>query len=220
MNCTTGGPPTGGRRRSWKFKKSHRQQTLEARYLTDQDPMSLYRFIAAERGHCPVRRRCQVWTCRPSVTIPSRRASSGRWDRKRRPRKRHWSRLFGIINAAMARVGCRSCCARTGIEWAVSACARLCSGGASSRCNPRPIPRAPPIRPMACAAPPTGCSTSPSPPRPIRCGCQTSRICCLPMAAGSYPVGPIYAPFRPCKPSTWSAGTWPPSCPKNSEVIG
>ena len=30
------------------------------RYLTDAGPMSCYRFIAAERGHYPVRRLCHM----------------------------------------------------------------------------------------------------------------------------------------------------------------
>ena len=40
--------------------KSHCQQTFQARYLADTGPMSRYRFIAAERGHYPVQRLCQV----------------------------------------------------------------------------------------------------------------------------------------------------------------
>ena len=42
------------------LKKSHCQQTLEARYLADAGPVSRYRFINAERGHHPVRRLRQV----------------------------------------------------------------------------------------------------------------------------------------------------------------
>ena len=40
--------------------KIHRHRLLEAQALPDAGPMSRYRFIAAERGHCPVRRLCQV----------------------------------------------------------------------------------------------------------------------------------------------------------------
>ena len=37
-----------------------RQRLLHAQALADRDPMSRHRFINAERGHCPVRRLCQV----------------------------------------------------------------------------------------------------------------------------------------------------------------
>jgi hypothetical protein len=43
-----------------RILKSHRKQTLQARYLADQRPMSLYRFIDQHRLHYPVRRLYQV----------------------------------------------------------------------------------------------------------------------------------------------------------------
>ncbi len=58
--------------------------------------MSRYRFIAAERGHYPVRRLCQVLGVPASGLTPGRPTSSGaapvgRWGaRRRRPGKRRW----------------------------------------------------------------------------------------------------------------------------------
>ena len=105
------------------FKKSHRQQTLEARYLTDAGPMSCDRIINAERGHCPVLR------------VPARgimrgkRGSSGWRTSKRRPVKRRWSRPLGSTSAATAPAGCKSRCAITGTGWVGSACTRPCAAG-------------------------------------------------------------------------------------------
>ncbi|WP_092676044.1 transposase [Hymenobacter arizonensis] len=53
-SCANCRPWPGGRRRSWPFKKSH------CHLLADRDAMSRYRFIAAECGHYPVQRLCQV----------------------------------------------------------------------------------------------------------------------------------------------------------------
>ena len=124
--------------------------------------------------------------------------------------KRRWSRSSAAISAATARAGCRSPCAEKDTASVASACARPCAAGACTRCNPRLSRPAPPIRPTGCAAPPTGCSISPSPPRPTGSESAISRICRLPTASGL-----ICAPIRIWSASRWSAGTRWPRCPKN-----
>jgi hypothetical protein len=49
-----------------RILKSHRKQTLQARYLADQRLMSHYRFIDQQRLHYPVRRLYQVLGVAPS----------------------------------------------------------------------------------------------------------------------------------------------------------
>ena len=173
--------------------------------------MSRYRFIAAERGYYPVRRLFQVLGVPASGYYAWQAAQQRAVGRpKTQPGKRRWSRFLACTNAAMARAGCRWPCVKKGTGWVANACARPCVAGTCTSCNPRPSPRARPTQRMACGARPTGCSTSPSRPRPTGSGCRTSRICRSPTAPW-----PICAPLRTWPASTSWAGTlWPP-CPKN-----
>ena len=102
--------------------------------------------------------------------------------------KRRWSRFLAAISAATARAGSKSPCAEKATASVASACAPPCAAGACTPCNPRRSRPAPPIRPTGCGAPPTGCLTSPSPPRPTRSGSATSRTCRWPTATGRLPV--------------------------------
>ena len=81
--------------------------------------------------------------------------------------------------------------------------------GACARSNPRHSPHARPTPRTACAAPPTGYLTNPSPAGPTRSGYPTARTCPWPMAPG-----PICVPSRTGAPSTRWAGTWGPPCRK------
>ena len=84
--------------------------------------MSRYRFIAAERGHYPVRRLCQVpggrasgyyaWQAGPQRAVG---AATSAWETALVKAFRHHHRR-------RAPGACRSPCARMGTGWAASAC--------------------------------------------------------------------------------------------------
>ncbi|WP_310393801.1 IS3 family transposase [Hymenobacter sp.] len=146
--------------------------------------MSRYRFIAAERGHYPVRQLCQVLGVPPS--------SFYAWQQGQQQAAESelpaWEKaLVKVFSRHKRRYGTRRlqvALGQKGHRWAASACARPCAGGACTRFSPRPSPRARPTLPTACAAPPTDCSTSPSRLRPTGSGSRTSPY--LPLANGAW----------------------------------
>ena len=147
--------------------------------------MSRYRFIAAERGHYPVRRLCQVldvpasgfyaWQAGQQRAVG--RLKTPAWETALVQVFRHHQRRYGTRRLQVALREKRHQVGRQRLRTAMR--------------RPRPTPRARPTPPTACVAPPTACSTSPNPPRPTGCGFRTSRIYRLPMAPG-----PICAPSR------------------------
>ena len=114
------------------------------------------------------------------------RASNRPWQKTRRVGKPHRLRFLASTNAAMLLVGYRWPCGKKATGWAANACARPCAAGACTRYSPKLSPRARPIRPIACVAPPTGCSTSPNPPKQTTCGSATLPICRWPLVLGLF----------------------------------
>ena len=140
-NCAVTGIGLAAGTGAGDLRKSHRQQTLKARYLADAGLMSRYRFIAAERGHYPVRRLCQVLGMPPNGYYawqagqqPVVGPSTPMWETAlvkafRYPKRRYGTRRLQVVLRQNGhRVG--------------SACERPYGGGACTRYSPRLIPRA------------------------------------------------------------------------------
>ena len=159
--------------------------------------MSRCHFIAAERGHYPVRRLCQV------LDVPASGFYAWQAEQQRAVgdlKTPAWETvLVKVFGFHKRRYGTRR------LQVALRHKGRRVGRQRLRALQPKASPHAPPTRPMACVAPRTGCSTSPNPPRPIGYGSRKSRIYRSPTVPG-----PTCAPFRAWPSSRCWAGTWRP----------
>ena len=159
--------------------KSHCQQTLQARYLADRAFMSPYRFIAAERGHYPVRQFGQV------LGVPASGFYAWQADQQREVGSDETPAWETPLRHPSAPSGLAPKRARMGRQRTAMRRRNLHQ---PNTYTPRTTDS---THGMAWAVPPTGCWTSPNLPKPIQPGSRTSPICRSPP-----PPGLICAPFR------------------------
>ena len=164
---------------------------LEARYLADAGPIGRHRFIAAGRGHYPVRRLCPVRGVSEWVLRVANGTSAGGEPANIGLGSGLEQGLWGQ-SAPLWHPSAVSCAApfraRRG---SVTPVLGQVPPGPACAATQGYTPR------TGCVAPPTGCWTSPSPLGPPRCGCPIARTCPWPPAPG-----PTGAPSRPRLPNT------------------
>ena len=177
--------------------------------------MNRYRFIAAERGQYPVRRLCQV-LAEPASGYYAWQAGQQRaegaatpaWETALVKAFRHHKRRYGTrrLPVALRQEGHRVGRQRLRVAMRREGLHAL----QPKAFTPRTTDSTPGLR---CA--PNRLPDQPKPTQANRVWVSDITICRSLTARGSYPVGPICAPFRTSAPSTSSAGTWGTRCPKN-----